>query len=65
MLFYESMIPPHIADKTKAENPNNFGGFWSPGWGKSEPKKKSLKKHQAPLEDIDDKDEPLIEIKTF
>lgn len=35
---YEAFsIPPHMAEESEAGNPNNFGGFFSPGWCTAEP----------------------------
>ena len=35
--YLKSMISPNIKDEIEEGNPNNFGGFWSPGWCQSEP----------------------------
>ena len=32
------MIPIDVTPEVKEGNPNNFGGFWGPGWCQSEPK---------------------------
>ena len=36
--YFKSMIPIDVTAEVKEGNPNNFGGFWGPGWCQSEPK---------------------------
>ena len=37
MEYHRTMIPPDIHEEIEAGNPNLHGGFWVPGWCKSEP----------------------------